>query len=83
LETPKSYTVTFLTEHFEKEIENVIADGVTPNGSHRFLICKAGERVELPIAGAIFTFSKERSEIIQADVNAKLKAEQEHAAALQ
>ncbi len=55
------------------QIDNVVMDDYTPNGSHRIFITEEGVQHEVPTENMVFEFSKERQALVIE--NRRLKAE--------
>ncbi len=72
----KSYTVNYANANLQRVINNVLADGVMQEARYRWFITSDGVRHEVPLGhGMIFTFGKERGEIMKDNFEAERKAE--------
>jgi hypothetical protein len=61
------YTVTYkqLGSLFKHTLTRVKGDGITESGDVRFFILEDESRVEVPVLDVVFTFSKERFDLIK------------------
>ena len=67
-----NYTVKYKKGFFWKTIKNVKGDGILQETNARWFILADESRIEIPITGTIFEFSKERHYFIKENMNKEI-----------
>lgn len=69
-----NYTIKYKLEKswFWKTIKNVKGDGILSESNARWFILDDESRIEIPIQGTIFEFSKERHYLIKENMNKEM-----------